>query len=392
MSKTRRVREPMLAMIDSTTVAQLGQAFAIGHERLYDWARGSISGFTMVLIGSEDQYLAPSPVGLVGGKGLWQDVDTSLRSMSAIRSYSARNSSKSNARKRTVDWALKHTAELRTAHGQLVQDEQNGQRWARWVKQNQWLEHSQRLGHLFEKDFIPPIARAMQVTQTTLRGYWEESAKPTYVAKLVKEVDSLESRDISRAFLMSTLLRGVYYDYLARCEKIQIMHHPIRQKTILRSRAMDKWQHYGNGVDKALANIIVYSAMDERTPRGRIKHWAANVKRAREMRRSGHLMTAAVADESVCIDNAKNICRTIGLEVRSPVIRRVEQVLPAIAGGAAAWWATAIGLDAYTPVLRPVLSISAAAMAKALYHELKRPIVSDGRLEDLAHGRPGRLV
>src|SRR5208282_3851086 len=95
--------------------------------------------------------------------------------------------------------------------------------WREWHIQHEWPEHIQRLNGLIDPKHLNNVAVVLDVPPRDLEELNKQAnAEP-------EEFSRKPSDFAEKAYTADVLIRGIYYDELARSTGHQIVHHRIRR-------------------------------------------------------------------------------------------------------------------------------------------------------------------
>jgi hypothetical protein len=199
----------------------------------------------------------------------------------------------------TRRWAGRNTARLAQILGQLREDPSYVE-WFGWLRRNQWEDHVRRHGGLFELAFLAPIGRALGVSTTDLQKIWETPAVDLRSALGVESRSQERCTIVEGAFTLSTLLRGRYYESLARKSFYHVLHHPIRAPVLAPLSPKRVTDVPLPNTASYLAIVVVAAAFNTRR-QTRAANWVAAMRSARASLSSGELDVSPKASDEIAL-------------------------------------------------------------------------------------------
>lgn len=153
-------------------------------------------------------------------------------------------------------------------------------KWARQQRKLRWLEHAETYGGLFDKAFIPYIAQVLQQSERDIKDLHSKSTDPRNIKGWIKKDTSDATRLLERAWVLGGIIRGKYYENLAKSEKIQLVAHPFR-KSIEEDLEVGILPQPIYRSEELFIKILIKSAQVETTAARRVAALAENIKLAR---------------------------------------------------------------------------------------------------------------
>lgn len=265
--------------IDSASIVGVIAALTYDRpEKWPEWTAQSATATTSILTNDRQFEIAPTPGAYTGARGLF---DVAMHGLSMFVSE-ARPSARSHGRahRRVVAWANANAARLRGIYTETKADP-SFEPWLEWAVTQQWVDHSQMLGGLFNREYIPALSRVLGLTKADLKRLWSATTNPKQVDRWASTFPADgDGEAVASAFVVSALMRGRHHDALAELSRRQIMHHPFRDK-VLRTRK-DSAQFKLTNTEAHFASIMLASAMVEREPAARVALWAENLAKTRK--------------------------------------------------------------------------------------------------------------
>lgn len=260
--------------------------------------------------------------------------------------------------------------------------------WMDWSIRSAWVEHTQNFGNLIDAQFIPQLARILDVTKKDLLDLQRLTGSLDAVKHFVRKQPDTDTFNMTyECFLLGALLRGLYHDYLARQGTQQIAHHPFRE-VFLPKTAAQSLAYEETNVESYLANIVLHSALLEKKLRSRLARWADNIGRIRTANRLGYeeIDLMPVEDPDLAKKKAIEAAKTVGIDVHPRWAEAVANLLPSAGVGAAGFLLhpfAGIAISAGYYIVSRKIDIG-KRVAQKIY-------ARSGYLSRLAQSPPGRI-
>lgn len=320
--------------IDSATTYEVLPLLSAGQAKdAYPWAWQNSVVATSRLINTPHLLMAPAPVLRSGAGGLYGQLTLGLADF--MSHYRPTPADASDALQNTKRWARKNVAKVQSAYSKLMADTTNYQRWLDWSIANAWVEHAQRLGGLFNADFIPELSKIMSVPEADLIRVRTLSSDVREVSALVSRCAPHDDfRLLTDAYVISALLRGRFHDFIARKSGLQIMHHPLREGILSKPKQTVPKNFSVSNTERYLCNIVLASAFTEKNHADRISAWTGNVRKVKNAASAGWIDTGMKDSEEVALDLAVDAAKRLDIRVHAKRIDEVLDVALAVGCGA----------------------------------------------------------
>jgi hypothetical protein len=216
--------------------------------------------------------VSEAPSGFAGFHGLSSQL---LDSLGPIVSYKKPGDANAhNAKRRVIQWGRENHSRVREIRDLIVQTPSFDE-WFDWTVRNTWGEQVSTYGELFNRDFLPVIARVLNCPPGDLTHIWTLSRDLVRVTDWSKRPPGEDAQLATEAYLVAALLRGRYHDDIARAEVRTVLHHPWRER-ILPSRQVTAHITPNNTL-RYVALAILKASYQEKSVGGRVALWAENV-------------------------------------------------------------------------------------------------------------------
>jgi hypothetical protein len=331
------------SFIDTSSLNQVVQAFALGAEEQYPWSVATLINTTVLLLGTDHQHLPPLLPGRVDYfPGELEFLKNELLSRGLLsRRLTLDANVHRSALTQTRRWAACHASQLNTLLTNLFQDSTNFQRWLDWAIGVTWNSPDLVRGHLFDIGFAKYIAQVLAISAEDVEELHHLSRDEAARLEVIKRRFDWRAKDfrtLARAYTVSFLLRGKYHDTAARLAQLQISQHALRSAVCVNARSASFSYRVSNSLE-SLARIIVFgAASSQRTLRRRLACWTDNICRVRPFVLTGEMPLAPVESDTAAWNIAAGIAKRAGVEMGG---RRITRYLD---------HATAIGIGVLTDV------------------------------------------
>jgi len=352
----------------------------------YPWAWQSAITVTSALINTYHLQIAPAPSLASGAGSLYGHLMLGLAEL--ISHPRPEPELTQMALKNTKQWARNNVDKIRNTYEQLKVDNKNYTRWLERAITTSWVEHSERLGGLYNEEFIPVLSQILNVSTSELSQVHKMSRDLNLLRSYVAIwPDDDDLRLMTDAYAISALLRGRYHDYVARKSNLQIIHHPFREQFLPRQKKSGKIRFFVSNTERHLSNIVLASAFAEQGEKQRVSCWLENVLRIRKAVLTGAIDTRQKDYDKVALDLAVDAARRVNIRIHS---RWLDDVLDA---------AFAVGIGTLTSfVLDPWLGFAGGVIEYGISRKVDigkevAHLVFDtqARLRDLAKSGSGRI-
>lgn len=375
-------------VIDSASLYEVVKVLTLKNpEDSNQWGWTSAIEVTCAIIETSHLKMAPAPDAVSGGaSGLYGQLTQGLADI--VIHKRTRPEVENNAQRMVKLRCSQNTNKVKSAFQKIISDKLNYPQWLDWAIQNAWLEHSSRLKGLFNKSYISQITKILGKSDEYWMDLWQKSCDPvvlkTYIKSRPNTTDFLDTTD---AYLLSAMLRGLYHEYTARGNAIQILHHPFREPMLPSLKKYPAIDYRVNETDCYFANIILAAAFKERNHDARIAMWSENVRQARLAFHEGSIDLRPKDYNDVALNTAQTAAKKVQIRVHPKWIDNVLRVSEHIGLNILTsfvlqeWPSFAVGLGMNTISRKTGGSPrSVAAISRREKH-----------LKDLANAGPGRI-
>ncbi|MCI0527371.1 MAG: hypothetical protein L0Y56_07990, partial [Nitrospira sp.] len=199
-----------------------------------------------------------------------------------------------------------------------------------------------------------------------------------------------------KIYSMSVLVRGVYYDFLAKKAKAQVLHHHIRRDLLENESKKDEGKVYKpTSTEEYLYSILVGSAFRARLLEERVIEWTNLVGKLRDLAQKQNVDLGHKVLDTVALDEAIKIARKVGVNTWDPTVEKWIQV------GLEMGVDLGVGTLTSFVLSNPWLGLATgAATGVAMRHPkiqetitegFRRATVPERTLREMATGGPGRI-
>ncbi len=349
-------------------------------------AQGAL-GATCALLTESHLRIAPDPlrrtVAPSGEYGRFLD-----RLGGVVRTASIGEDLRNVARKKTMGWARRHAERLRTVY-ECWWANPHLQNWLEWSIHFEWLEHSRRLDGLFDRAFVPILSGMLNRSTEELEAARQKSARADYLSRVVaRPTDIGEYNLMKRAFVASTVVRGVYHDFIAKASDSQILHHPLRMSLFTGAAPRPTLELPLTNSLWYTTNLLFASSLGVRGLDSRETIYAGNLLEIRKAAAGGYVDLAQKPTENAAIDTAVRNAKLLDLQWTT---KRFEHLVDAVVS-------TGVGIPT-SFVLSPYAVIPVSVLFGVLLNEcgvarkVAHLILTRGsRLRELASLGGGRMA
>lgn len=376
--------------IDSMSITQVVQAFEVWPKSSSPYGWHVPRAVTALLICTDNISLAPGlsarrivssgPIGLVTRGLIKSDLLSSADFANSIKKLAIRR-----AQQRVNRFCDRVRNDYR---GLSERNPEDVQGWMDWSIRSAWIEHAQNYGNLIDAQFIPQLARILDVTEKDLLDLHKLTGSLDAVKDFVRRQPDADAFNMTyECFLLGALLRGLYHDYLARQGHQQVAHHPFRE-VLLPKTATQPLAYEETNVESYLANIVLRSALLEKKLESRLARWADDIGRIRAANRPGYeqIDLRPREDPDLAKKKAIEAAKTVGIDVHPRWAEEATNALPALAVAAGGFLlhpfaGFALGAGYYFASRKVDIG---KRLARKIY-------ARGGRLSRLAASPPGRI-
>lgn len=290
---------------------------------------------------------------------------------------------------------LKECRETDEIHDIVVatMKEPDYQHWAIWARREAWVDHTNRLNGLFNKNMIDDLSVALGHSKTEMETVWKRTKDIIQVKKWSRDEDLDKCFEIAEeAFIASAILRGRFHQLIAIENGSPYQYHPIRKHIVIKPKKGFRYE-FSTSL-KYLIEILVNSPWKEKHPIDRISLWADNISKVSKARREGRLRSLLNQQNELDEDDALKVALNIAkeLKLRTYSQKNVDSInVSMIVGSTLAGGITnnpwvGVGLGALS-MLDYYIGKN-KSIAKRIAEELT---LRDRPLGDLAKAQPGCL-
>jgi hypothetical protein len=372
--------------IDSASLYAVSMIFR--HRRpgdAYEWAWQSALEVTCTLVQIPHIDLAPAPAweGAASGPyGLLTD---------RIAAIVPRAEIDAGIRKPALGYTRQRVsrAPARIATGyNTLRLEPNFSAWLDEYVAYAWPEHANRLSGLFNPEFVPEISKVLDVDQELLRDLLLQGRDPSRVEYFSRHMpDTDDFRLMKDAFVVSTLMRGIYHDKVAQLGGYQIMHHPLREPVLAEASTDDRVEIGVTNTQEMFARMILGSAFAERTQQARIETWVENVSKARDASQRQMLDLRDKNYDERALAAAMDAARTADIRAHPKYVEWTLDMGPSLGLGVLTSFVLISWLGFAVGTAGTIASRTGSIGKRAAQVVYRR----DGRLRDLSRLFPGRV-
>ena len=241
-----------------------------------------------------------------------------------------------------------------------------------------------RVGGLFDLSLRTPLSAVLEVDEQELVRAWEHSSEAATLG-----TDSDLYGLVSRAHVLSILLRGRYHDLVARSAGIQVMHHPVRAPMLPELSDVDlpPVPYELTNSERFMAQLLWASGFAERDADRRIRLWADNVRLVRTAVLAEVVDLPHRTSETRALDTAVDAARNAGVRAHSRLVDDAIDLLLAAGVGVL----TSFVVNGWPDMLTTLASYVGSRKEQIGTRVAKQALDSNRRLKHLAE-TPGRVT
>lgn len=270
--------------IDSASLHSLISALVCGRNRDWtNWERRAVAEVTLSLLFRANVTIPPPPkrVEKVYSTALVDHIFVILKDF--ISDARVSNQQRKEALSSTKSWVSKDPHKIREAF-KLFKQDPSSEVFTRWAIERDWQYHVSRLGGLVDEPTIDEIATVLQWSAQEKKEVQRRSKEFELVKFWSNNYISsgeLPPQDVVDGYLVSSLVRGRYYQALAT-KGFNYIWHPFRNYVLEPVVELTHFDLFNDRlVEIYLAGMICRGAMEEANDTEIIKTWAENIRRLR---------------------------------------------------------------------------------------------------------------
>jgi hypothetical protein len=189
---------------------------------------------------------------------------------------------KENALSLTKSWVHNEASFLRDRYSAMRQDP-SCDALIRWNTANDWAYHVSRLRGLLDASTFDETASVLQwspAEKQSVRRWHKDITVVKLWSTNCAERGSLPPRELVDGWLVSSLIRSRYYQYLADANHGEYVWHPYRNYVLRPVTQLSDFRPFDNHlVELYLAGMICRGAMEEESDPEIVISWAENIKK-----------------------------------------------------------------------------------------------------------------
>lgn len=241
-----------------------------------------------------------------------------------------------------------------------------------------------RVGGLFDLSLRSPLSAVLEVSDEELVRAWEHSGEAATLGP-----DSDLYALVSRAHVLSILLRGRFHDLVARGAGIQVMHHPVRAPMLpdLAEADLPPVAYELTNSERFMAQLLWASGFRELDADRRIRLWSDNVRLVRTAVLTEMIDLPQRTSETRALDTAVDAARSAGVRAHSRLVDDAIDLLVAAGVGAL----TSFVVNGWPDMLTTLASYAGSRKEQLGARVANQVLDSSRRLKHLAE-TPGRVT
>ncbi len=271
--------------------------------------------------------------------------------------------------------------------------------WEKWAIEHAWVDHSNRLNGLFNKDMIDELSIILQEPTDKLNNLWKKTLDTYQVKKWARgEIRNNEFDLVNKAYLTSAILRGRIHEFISVCEERYNYPHPLRHNII---PFIGKKYYFK--IPPVLDGLIWLSAlgsMSETKPEERIKTWADNIININDEYHKNKKFRLSILERDIDQEDANQIALKLAKRygVRTYPKSLEKQLDIAIAGNIIAFTyltSQCLQLEPWQELLLVAGSGIAPiilAFSEPIGQKISKTTLSEKHLNNIPSSEPGRIL
>ena len=355
------IKEPPHRLVfDSATIYEMVSLFSLT-DKAYGWARSGAEALTAAFLSPIRIEIASAPKPSGPASALYGELTNHMHGRLQSRLVAPHLQVQVDIKKPFTDteaWVNDNAKSIASAY-LLLRADANFHPWLEFAKRTAWIEHSGRLGGLYDASFLHQIDAVLRNVDHEQR-YGRNIPGLTLLEDLLPVSRSLQLRPsgeldhsndvieaLEHAYVVSALIRGYFHQQVAahreadNQEKIQLTRHPFREGVFARvqqvewGECFERERYEITNTQKVLSKIIVADALKAGDAEKRGFRWVANVENAINLI-DRSLKLEQADDDNRAYSNAVLAARQLGLIVDKKIDNYVTAT-HALLGGLSAF-------------------------------------------------------
>jgi hypothetical protein len=249
-------------------------AIALGAEHPWtNWHQQSVVELTHLLLQEHVQVLP----GLRGGGGMHELHQIVLKH---FRELEFDVDSQHAAKKETIEWATESRDDLVKAWEGMLSDPACDD-WLDLQRRFFWTSHVRRHQALFDREFIPILSPILGADEKYLGEVHTLCSRSQQVEEWYRnDLAQPEAKLADKAWVLSGLIRGKYYQYVGNDE--QLLIHPFRRFLPYEEEGQDTLPI--SNTETYLMQVLIGSALNEsggEEGKLRVNTWSSNIQKVK---------------------------------------------------------------------------------------------------------------
>lgn len=297
-------RKTTVAFVDSASLHDAFGALIVGRKGSWnEWGGRNLLDITWLFL-FDNVTVIPGP----GHRGSGAIPGYEQRLARRMPSLVAKRHAEAPAVANTKRWLRHRTGPLQAAW-QKSRSEPPFQEWATQLRELWWPVHSAANGGLFNLSYLESLSGLLAVSEGEIRRL-HVGAKPSVVRAWSRGSGGDAAQLAGEAYLAAILIRGKHHEYLARAHGLQLFAHQFRESLSRQAASADIPP---TNSEQMFAQMLVGSALLERTADRRVDRWIENVMRARTAIQAEAFRLPDAIDDRDSLRSAADAARAIEL-------------------------------------------------------------------------------
>lgn len=374
--------------VDTTTVYGALAALSFNSPRESDsWSWNSLLELTGLLIGTDRLRISPVPTTERAPSDHLGSFLEKIQFAVGSPLHRAQAPVQKRAAHLTRAWVRRTSARLLQSVHDLDNEDPSFGRWVSWHVDFVWPEHCARLGGFSDSFFEQEVALSLAVDVSDIRDLDRRAENPQELSRMRRLRAGSDYKLAVDVYVVGALIRGAYYNYLARESSCSFLNHRLRNNYLPAiSRRKDHSAIPLTNTHHYLNCLLAMSAFRARTLEQRTAYWSRAVERARKAYSSGQLALPETPTENAAIRNAVDaVRRVLRIAMHPTWIEKALSVAADVGSGALAAFLV-------EPWLGPFVALGSSLVPKQkLIQRTVSQVDSAARLDLLARTPPGRI-
>jgi hypothetical protein len=311
-----------IAQIDSASLHSVVSGLQRGRTgQISEWERTSLAEVSLSLLFKQNINIPAPPK--IGHNLLHSDVDNITEILhESVQDIASKPKDKKWHIEQFKNWINKNSG-LINQRFNLLQNDPSYEDFIRWSIEKAWPYHVTRLGSLIDHVVFNDIASILdwpKKESIKIKKHCEDVDHIRLLSKSFKRDNILPPQEFIAGYMLSTLLRGRYYLNIAFQSDKKFIWHALRNYIIDPVEEITELDLLNNKlVEKYLAGLICYGAMQEKDNESAVKSWAGNICKIKNQT----IIIPQESDPERAVSLAVKIAKNCKLEIKWPMLDNI---------------------------------------------------------------------